>query len=333
MGKKLYGFCFLFWLSFTLAAQVDSADAGSVSQGLRPRYGADRAAADRQQAYIDSVRAVKDSLKAVGDSLSMVWIKAPDPDRPNLFLDSLVRVHTVKGLDFQSWAARFPKKVDRHNEGKPMPEREQWVFFFIVFLVIFFAVLRNAFAKELNSITESFYSNRMLSKISLDGSIFSSWPFLFFYLLFGLTIGMFLYLVGKYLQLEYNFDGFEWFIILSLLIIGLFALKILVLRLVAILFDIGRMVEQYISLLHLAYFNAAIIFLPIVVAFSLSPYNYGEIFCYLALLLVSLIFLFQFLRAASIILSDYQFSKVYLIIYLCALEICPLIILVKALRF
>ena len=336
MGKRFIGFLvFMVLFSLTASGQTDS-----VPGNQRPPRSAtrlplqpDSLAAARRAALLDSLKAREDSVRAVRDSLSMIYLKAPRPDRPNPFLDSLLEVNTVKDLDFVGWAKQFPKKTSRVNEGKLVPKREPWVIFSVLFLVAFFAVLKNAFPKELDSMLQSFYDNRMLGKVSQEDNVLGSRPFLFFYLLFGLTIALFLYLVGKYLQLEYSSEGFEWFLILAALIMGLFALKILVLRLLGILFDLGKVVKQYSTILYISYFNAAFVFLPLVVGFSLASYRWGIFFCYAALLLVGAVFLFQVLRAATLILSEYQFSKVYLIIYLCALEICPLLILVKALRF
>lgn len=334
---KIYGIFSVLMFAHLLAfAQIDSGAKISVPQKpaiTRYSYRLDSAGLARRQAYRDSIKAVKDSLKVLGDSLSMVWIKAPDPRRPNLFLDSLIKVYTIKNFDFATWAGKFKKKESRYGEGKLIPKRESWILIVIVFLMLTFGMLKKAFPKHIDSIVESFYSNRMLAQISKEGHLFSSWPFLFFFILFGLTIAMFLYLSGKYMSLKYDFDGFEWFLILTAGVIGIFALKIVVLRVLAFLFDLDKMVQEYISILYLSYFNAAILFLPLIVAFSLTPFRFAEIITYLAVFLIAFIFIFQFIRAGALILSNYQFPKVYLIIYLCALEICPLLILLKALRF
>lgn len=274
-----------------------------------------------------------DSVKHFRDSISMVWLKAPDPNRPNLFLDSLLQLYTVDKFDFQAWAKKFPKKKSQINIGKPRQTGAKWVVFTILILFLFFAILKNAFSKELNSIVESFYSNRILSQINKEDMLFNSWPFLFLYLLFGLTIGMFLYLSGDYFQLTYSFSGFEWFLILSAIIVGSFTLKIIVLRILGFFFGIQKIVREYITILYLSYFNAALIFLPLILAYSLTPARYAGIYNYIAIFIVGLIVIFQFIRAGANMLSNYRFSKTYLIIYLCALELCPLLILIKALRF
>lgn len=284
-------------------------------------------------AYLARREFLRDSVKKVQDSLAVVWTKAPDPNRPNQFLDSLIELYTIKNFNFTAWAAKFPRKVNRYDEGRLNPKGEAWVIGVILFLVLFFAVIKYFFSKELSSIVQSFYSNQILSQINKEDNLFSSWPFVFLYLLFGLIIGMYLYLSGKYLQLAYPVEGFELFIGLSIVVISLFTIKIVVLRLLGFLFDVRRLVREYVSILYLSYFNSALLFLPLVIAFSLTPTRYAGIYGYIGIIMLVVIFALQFIRAGANILSNYRFPKVYLIIYLCALEFCPLIILFKALRF
>jgi hypothetical protein len=135
------------------------------------------------------------------------------------------------------------------------------------------------------------------------------------------------------MQLTYPFEGFELFLFLTALVIGLFTFKIIVLRVLGFLFDVKRLVREYVSVLYLSYFNAAILFLPVVIAFSLTSSLYAGIYSYIGIVMLLGIFVVQFLRAGANILSNYKFPKVYLIIYLCALEFCPLIILFKVLGY
>jgi hypothetical protein len=286
----------------------------------------------------DSAKLVKkaiyrDSIKAVRDSLAIAWIKKPEPDRPNPFLDSLINLYLVKNMDFAAWASKFKKK-DRHdNRGLLRPRGETWVIGVVLFLVIFFSLVRYLFTAEWNNIIMAFYSNQILSRINKDDSLFNSWPFVFFYLLFGLIIGLYLYLSGKHMQLSYSLSGFKLFLFLSALVIGLFTLKIIVLRILGFLFDANKLVREYVSVLYLSYFNAAILFLPVVIAFSLTSNRFAGIYSYIGIVLILGIFVFQFLRAGAKILTNYKFPKVYLIIYLCALEFCPLVILFKVLGY
>jgi len=276
---------------------------------------------------------VADSLRLVGDSLSMVLIKAPDPKRENRFRDSLFKANLVTNLNFREWESRFKKAEQQYDAGKLRKKGELWVIGFVLTALILFAILRHMFFNELSAIITAFFSNRVLGQINKEEKFFNSWPFVFLYLLFGFTIGMFLYQCGKYFQLSYSYSGFQWFLRLSMIVIGVFTIKVVLLRFLGFLFDSVKLVKEYISILYLSYFNAALLFLPIVIAFSLTPTRFAPYYIYLSFLLISFIVFFQFTRAISNILSSYKFPKLYLILYLCALEICPILVLIKALRF
>lgn len=335
MGVKSLGmFLGLCLLSIMAMAQSDSLQhqaASSSANGFERSF-TDSLAYIRWQYRRDSIKHVRDSVKAVGDSLKMMYVKAPDPHRPNRFQDSLLALYTVKNLDFQGWARKFAK-LSKYDEGRPRPKGELWTIGFVFFFLMFFAILRNAFYKELSAMIHAFFSNRVLGQINKEENFFNTWPFVFLYLLFGFTIGMFLFQCSKYFQLSYGYSGFNWFLRLSFIVIGLYTLKILLIKILGFLFNATRMVKEYTSILFMSYVNAALLFLPIVIAFTLTPGRFAPYYIYLSFLLIAAIFFFQFLRAITNILSGYRFPKVYLFIYLCALEICPLLILIKALRF
>jgi hypothetical protein len=328
MIKRFFGLLLiLFFINPLVFAQVDSGRSNFRQLNLREsNRQLDSVTLARRQNFKDSVNAIKDSL-------STAWIKAPDPNRPNRFLDSLISLYKVENLDFHSWVAKLQKKPVRYDAGSPRSYRETWVIAVVLFLVLFFVVIRFFFPSELNTIVYAFYSNQALSKINKEDSLFNSWPFIFLYLLSGLNTGLYLYLSGKYLEISYPAQGFELFIYLSAVVVGLFTFKIIVLRILGFLFDVKRLVREYVSVLYLSYFNTAILFLPVVIAFSLTSYRFAVIYSYIGIAMIILIFLLQFLRAGANILSNYKFPKVYLIIYLCALEFCPLIILFKALGY
>ena len=327
MIKRFTGFLLiLLLLQVTVWAQSDTLGR---DRRPEPAYRQDRI--DSAEVRLNQLRS--DSLAQISDSLATAWIKAPDPNRPNRFVDSLINLYKVENFNFAAWAKKFPQKSLRFNEGKERLKGETWVIIVIVTLLLFFAILKNAFSKELTAIVQAFYNSRSLSQINKEENLLSSWPFLLLFVLFGLTMGMFLYLAGKYFQLEYEYKGFEWFLILSALIIGLFALKITVLRILGFFFGLQKLVKEYVTILYLSYFNAALIFLPLVIAFSLTPSRYAGIYTYAAILFIIVVFVIQFLRAGTNVLSNHHLSKFYLFIYLCALEICPVLILIKALRF
>lgn len=324
--KRLFFFLLLLFWGIASRAQVDSV-AGVVPDDITSTQ------INKWRLAKENNARIRDSVKRVGDSISMTFIKRPDPNRPNRFQDSLLKLYSVKDLDFKGWEQKFAKAKQKYDAGNPRKKGELWVIGFVLITLILFAILRNMFFNELSAIVHAFFSNRVLGQINKEEKFFNSWPFVFLYLLFGFTIGMFLYQCGRYFQLTYSYSGLSWFLRLSVIVIGIFTLKIVLLRFLGFLFDAVKLVREYISILFLSYFNAALLFLPIVIGFSLTPARFAPYYIYLSFALLILMIAFQFVRAVSNILSAYRFPKLYLILYLCALEICPILVLIKALRF
>ena len=317
--------------AFSQTDSTSSAEAAGSSVAV-PVY-RDSAALSRWYERREEMRRQRDSIRAVQDSLKMAFLKVPDPNRPNRFLDSIISLYEVKNLDFKEWGERFPELINQHGRGEPRPKGQLWVVVFIIFLLLFFAILKNKFSKELSDIMQAFYSNRVLGLINKEEDFFSTWPFVFLYLLFGFPIGMFLYQCFEYFRITFNYSGFEWFLRLSLGFLAIYTAKIILIRILGFLFDEKRIAKEYIAILLLSYINTALLFLPLVVAFSLTPLRFASYYIYISLFIIAITYILQCLRAIVNILSNHRFTKVYLIIYLCALEICPLLIVMKVLRF
>jgi len=286
------------------------------------------------------------SAKSFSDSLTMdtALVKAVDTLTPDIlkirdsltnaqWLDSLSRGYGFEVFSLQKviTQANNPHEKVTYQHGELLPKGDIWVLGIIGFLLVLFAILKNAFGKQLSSVVQSFYSNRALTNLNKEDNLVTSWSFLLLFIQFGFTIGMFFYLAAQYQNLpEANQGGFSFFVTISVGVIFLYLLKIICLRFIGFVFDVQRPLHQYISILYLSYFNTSLLFIPIIIAFALSAKKYGAGYIVLGISALVLIFVFQFIRAAINILSQYRFPKLYLFLYFCTLEICPILILIKA---
>ncbi len=283
----------------------------------------------------DTIRYEQVDTLVVKNTISPRSLIVPDSLSGALYADSIKTAFGFPIFDLQATFKNYPLsgQVFQFKEGLEVARGEAWILASIAFLVLLFAFLKNVFARQLLTIIQSFFSNRVLGNLNKEDNLFTSWPFLLLFMQFGFTIGMFFYLVARYKQLDVAADGFPFFVGVSIAIILLYAFKIVVLRLLGFLFSIQKPVNEYVSILYLSYFNASLLFMPLIIAFALSPLKYGEFYMGIAIVLLSIIFTFQLIRAGINILSQYRFSKVYLFLYFCTLEICPILILIRAIGF
>ena len=267
------------------------------------------------------------------DTLTPNVLKIRDSLTNEKWLDSLNNGYgfAVFSLKNSIELASNPYEKVSYQHGDLLPKGDVWVLAIIGFLLVLFAVLKNTFGKQLSALVQSFYSNRALVNLNKEDNLVTSWSFLLLFIQFGFTIGMFFYLVAQYQGVpEVQQQSFTFFIFISVAVILLYLLKIVCLRFIGFVFDVQRALHQYVSILYLSYFNTSLLFIPIIVAFALSAKEYGSGYIVLGLSALVLIFVFQFIRAAINILSQYRFPKLYLFLYFCTLEICPILILIKA---
>ena len=311
--------CFIIGLCTNAFAQQDTA----LNNNYVP-------AAPAPFTVLDSVVAAdKAHEQFVKDSLAMRYIKAPDAAIFQQVVQQTLNESLYKGTNFLDIPSKTKSTVrDGHNRQT----RDQWVIVIIISLLIYTALLNILLNKDMKAIVQSFYSKRVLLQASREDGYINFWAFLSLFILFGLTFGLFLYQLAAYNNTYYSIAGFRLFITLSVIILALFAVKFLVLKFLGFIFDINKIVGEYISILYLTYFNIAFVFLPLAVCFSLLDAKLIPYLLALGLILIVMIFTWLYLRSSVNIISNIRFHKFYLIIYLCALEICPILILIKALN-
>jgi hypothetical protein len=326
--KKLLFVWFLLICGGAVYAQTDSAELKPRPDTLpKKRYYQPPSAAGT---LLDSVaKALAHHDQFVGDSLSKVFITKPDSLRHNQFLDSMLKARVATDYSFLTQSGQRRGIL---REGRSRRTRDQWVIVIIAALLVYMAVLNRIMTKDISNVLQSFYNNRILSQVSKEEGILNSWTFLGLFILFGFTFGLFLYQLTAYYDVFYSISGIELFASFAVLIIVLFAVKLVLLRFLGFVFNIDRLVGEYISILYLTYFNITFVFLPVSLCFSLMAARYIPFVLGLALVLVIVIFVWQYLRSSVNIISSFKFHKFYLFTYLCDLEICPILILIKALN-
>jgi hypothetical protein len=280
--------------------------------------------------FLDSVaQAMQAHDQFVQDSLASQYIRPADSLRHDQLIDTLLKKYLYTGRNFLDIRVKSKSLL---KEGSGRTARDQWVLVIIIGLLLYMAVLNRIMSKDIESVWSSFYSKRVLNQVSKEDNLINSWTFVALFLLFCLTFGLFLYQFSAYQHVYYRISGFPLFISLTLIILVLFAVKFFVVKFLGFVFNINKLLSEYLLVSYLTYFNIAFVFLPVAVCFSLLTDQLIPYILWIAYGLIAAIFVWQYLRGSVEIISNILFHKFYLIVYLCALEICPILILIKALN-
>jgi hypothetical protein len=279
---------------------------------------------------LDSVaNAMQNRDKFIADSVSMRYLKAPDEAMRTQYADSVFKKEMYHGYGFMDLHSQSKNKV---MEGHARPSRDPWTVVTIIGMLLYIALLNLVLNKDVSNVYTSFYSKRVLSIAGKEEGPVSTWAFLGLFALFCATFGLFLFQLAAYKGVYYSVAGSRLFIYIVVAVVVLFSLKFLILKVLGFVFDINKLVSEYLNILHLTYFNIAFAFLPVVICFSLLGAQYIPLLLAITLIIIIIIFVWQYIRSSVNIISTFRFHKFYLFTYLCALEICPVLILIKALN-
>jgi hypothetical protein len=275
---------------------------------------------------LDLYKAARQQL--IADSIAMSYLM---PDTLYSY-EQETKIYNDHLLNISPASYNQVKPKDILMSGEHRNAREPWVITAIIGLLIYTALLNIFLSADIRSVIQSFYNKHALSQLDKEGGLINSWAFIGLFILFSLTSGLVLYQLTVYYNVYYDINGIQLFILLSVVIGLLFALKFTVLKFIGFVFDIKGLISQYIAILNLTYFSIAFVLLSVALCFCLLDSRFIPLLLLFTLGSIAVIFAWQYIRNSVNIISNFRFHKFYLFIYLCALEICPILILIKALN-
>ena len=315
-------YCILLYLFISCSVIAARRDSIPVKQPAQPAVGQ----ADPEYIpFVDSVALAKANRRQfMTDSVVMLYLR-PDSLRQDQFTSSILK-DKLTGLTFA------PLKIKEVLfKGKERNSRDPWIVEIIIALLFYTALLNLFLGNEMRSVLQAFYNRNALSQTEKESGLINSWAFIGLFILFSLSFGLLLYQLTAYYHVYYSVTGFRLFLVISLSIALLFILKFLVLKLIGFLFDAGSLVSEYIYILNLTYFTIAFLLLAVVICISLISERFVPLLLTVTLIITTVIFVWQYLRNSVGMAANFRFHKFYLFIYLCALEISPVLVLIKAL--
>lgn len=223
-------------------------------------------------------------------------------------------------------------KWGEHGLGKPIDHSsDSWQFSLLLGVLIIFVVIRIGYINLYRQLLDAFGSIRYMRQL-LREDISLTHPFsLFLILNFSICTGLLLYFLADQLNVyPFYLHGIALF--------GLFAGSVLLLvftksiLLVIVQFVIGEDGGQSENRYSILIFNQVIgiLLLPVAVFAAFGPENLRIAFVWSGLALIALFYLIRLGRSLIVGINSGS-GLLYLFLYLCALELTPLIVSIKLL--
>jgi hypothetical protein len=204
-----------------------------------------------------------------------------------------------------------------------------WILGFLMLCFMLLAWVQVYYRRRFRQILMAPYSKRFLSQLVRDGDLFSERISLVAGFIYFVTTSLFLYQLNELVLVKDAarlIQGFPLFTLISIFVVGFWILKIGLIRFLSFIFRTHQPSNEYI--LNILIFNilTGIFLLPLLV---FAVYLKCVIFLWICMIIFTLFFIFRLIRGFLIGISITKFSSVFLFVYLCSLEMLPLVVLIK----
>ncbi|MEI7662686.1 MAG: DUF4271 domain-containing protein [Bacteroidota bacterium] len=216
------------------------------------------------------------------------------------------------------------------NAIKTAPLQPDWIMGLLLFCFVLLAWTQVFYHKRIVQVYRAPFSRRFINQLTRDGNLFKERISLTLGIVYILTFSLLLFEFNvQILGLEFHlFPGYALFWVITLANIAIMAVKVSLVELMGIIFKTRETTYNYLlNLLIFALLSAPLMLVVLVFVLYLKIH----LLLYICLILYALLFLFRFVRGFFIGMTLTKFSYLFLFVYLCSLEILPLLVIIKIL--
>ena len=218
-----------------------------------------------------------------------------------------------------------PKEKSTNNtEFKPT----SWILAIIILSAFVFAWVKLFFNKNYRTIIKSGYNYNYSVKLFKEANSGSKRVSSFLNFIFILNLSIFIYLFTGYLGLNTPLSGFKLIGILILVITIIYIVKYLIIKTVGFVFSSDLIASEYISNIWLYNKLLGISLFPVIITLPYINPAMKIPLAYLGVAVILIFFIFRIIRSLQIVFKI-KLSIIYWILYLCTLEILPILVLSK----
>jgi hypothetical protein len=213
-------------------------------------------------------------------------------------------------------------------DGKPIKSVGQdWTFFLVLIGWTIFASLQFGFSKYILQVFQSVVNYGASSRLYRERGYNSNFGVFRLNVVFFLFLPFPIYLIARDNGMTVGSSGIEFFLIVFAVVNGYFMLKIFLYKMLGSIFSQKESTGELVFNMMLYHNVLGLILLPVATIHLLVP-GFGIISMFLVPSLIVIFYLMSIFRSIYFAIRQ-GISIFYLILYLCALEILPILLVAK----
>lgn len=223
-------------------------------------------------------------------------------------------------------------KVEPGGLGLPVQKKSEmntdWLTIVLVAAMVLIATVRFSYSKYVSNLFQSLLNSSTAFRMFREKNYTILHGAFRLDLLFYIIFSVFVYQVIGFFQLELIYNKLAFFASIFGLVFAYFFLKKMIYRLLGLIFERGSETNEYLFIVDNFNRTLGIILFPVVALINYYPADRPVYMVVTGLIVVGVFYLFLLQRGFLILLKKH-FSIFYLFLYLCTLEILPLLLIYK----
>lgn len=296
-------------------------------------------------AQTDSTTSQRDSLQ--NDSLkarvNKVKIKKPKAEIDSLIFktdslrvkDSLriqdsLHLQVTDSVRKQLNAKELPGQNLKEGDRKIFLGKED-LFYYLVFLLILFGLLRRVFAKYFYDLFRVFFKTTLKQRQTQEQLLQSPLPSIFMNGFFVLSAGLYINFLLQYFQLSIAQNFWLQYLYCGVALGSIYIVKFIGLKITGWLFNVSTATDAYIFIVFIINKILGVFLLPflLLLAFTTDPlYSSAMIFSWFG---IGLLILYRFILSYGAIRKEVKLNSFHFLLYIIGFEVVPLLLIYKLL--
>jgi hypothetical protein len=226
-------------------------------------------------------------------------------------------------------AEALPPPAVKKQPQNESTESSGFLFWVVLFMLIFLALELTLFKPLILEVYRAFTNDNILRLLHREQKALIAFPFLLLYLFFFFNFGIFSFLVARFYELVPKTAGMLFYFISGIGI--LFLLKHILLKLVEIIFPVQKEIKLYSFSLVIFSSILGIALVPFNIVAAFAAESLAKTALYSGLVITFGVTVFCILRGLFLASKYLSFHKFHFFMYLCTVEIAPVIVVIKLL--
>ena len=298
-------------------------------------------------AQTDSTANQRDSLRkdSIMPKISRVKVQRPKNLTDSLIFknDSLRIKDSLRIQDSLHLARQVVDSVQKKLIAEKLPSHElkegnkklfsgkEYLFYYLIFLLILFGLMRRIFAKYFYDLFRVFFRTTLKQRQTQEQLLQSPLPSVCMNGFFVLSAGLYLSFILQYFQLSIAGNFWLQYLYCSIALASIYSVKFIGLKITGWLFNVSNATDAYIFIVFIINKILGVFLLPFLplLAFTTDPLNGSAMI--ISWFGIGLLLIYRFILSYGAIRKEVKLNSFHFVLYIIGFEVVPLLLIYKLL--